>query len=104
MSETPTQQIAPAPIGEKACGKCYHWTVFQHLGIAPLSGITDETIGRCRRFPPVLDGNYNAHSTRGAVSWIWPLCRADSVCGEWRARDGGTPPATQYAFDQGAFA
>ena len=103
MSDTPTQQIAPAPAGERVCGKCYHWSAYQHMGITPLSD-SAEALGRCRRYPPVLDGNYSAQSTRGAVSWIWPLCQADSVCGEWRAQGGTTPPATQYAFDQGAFA
>ena len=82
---------------QQKCGGCEHWHAIILNPPAPFP------TGKCLRFPPVLDPLQGARPLENVGHWIWPICTADSTCGEWTAR-GGTPPASQLAFDQGAFA
>jgi hypothetical protein len=70
----------------KKCKTCEFWKLFRK-GAAD----EEESVGICRRFPPVLDLKYtvdvNGEPTDDPLCWAQPVTLEDNTCGEHKIEE-----------------
>ena len=92
MSDANSNKPDPPPYESDCCGSCRFWLGFDNKKDDP-PDLDLITLGRCRRFPPVIDLGEIANAiAAGRMSddekyWDQPLVGDEGWCGEYKPEE-----------------